>query len=681
MAVAERLPAFYRLDPSIGWRLAATAEPVQIDPRTGALQLGYVGRQPSPLVDPSGAFGGLTLPTGIAVTDMGEVLVASPDGRVILHAPNPRLFHIDDPAVPGFAPLWHAPTDLGASPADAAPCAIPIDTAPFGPYDLVRPIGLAFSRDGDLILTDAGGAAHPARLIVYTWPSMAVRHVAAIGGEPWDVAVDDAGQIYVADAAAGRVRRFDRLWRESEWPGGAGTLHRPRHLVVQAGGTVFVVDEDPATGAGRLSQLTPLGAAVPLDGAGIAAFWQGSYPPPIRLDGDGAHVPGRPCTDDGPSLSHVLVDRRGRLPQGPVLLYREQQGRRARRGRYVTMALDSGQFNFAWHLLNIEIQSFTAATPLEAQRIASLPEASWSRRTVLTNANRPEALLQSQPGRYLWLRLGLVGDGVSTPKLHAIDILGPRRSSLRFLPAPFHEDPVARDFLDRFLSYFDAIFAEIEHDIDRFAAQLGARGAPEGPFLAWLAGWFDIAFLARWPEATRRAFVSQAMELHRTRGTIAGLTAVIRLHLGLAAPMPVLIEGFRARDYAMRLSTATGEDLPDGLLRIGGTALPDPWVMGDVAHRFLLVVPANSVPTQEDRAMLNDLVDAFRPAHTAWDLATFAPGLRVGCQAMIGVDALVGTYPSEPLGDMRLGQSALLRAPTNNLPRIGQAVVRDSAAM
>lgn len=686
MVADVRLPAFFRLDAANGWHLSAASVGVRISPRSGEVELGFIGTRLSPLTEPHGSFGGLTLPTGVAIDSSGVVLVASPESGEILRHPHPALFpeRIDDQAESegsplGFAPLWPGRREDAAH-HDQGACHLESPSDLVGVYELVRPRGLAFSYDGDLLVVDEGDEVTGARLLVYAWPSVAVRHARHIGGRPCDVAVDSNGRIYVADARAGRVRRFTRQWIEDAWPGGDGFLNEPRHLVIDRSDQVFVVDRD-AAGTSRLSHVTVLGGVEVLDVADETAFWQREFPAPIQERAGNFYAPGDPCVAHGRRLRDVVVDRRGRLPQGPAFVYRAPAGRRERTGVFLTDALDSESFNFAWHRLLLEleygaagavtVESFTAAHYMEPDRIARLPEQAWSPRTVLTaDLERGEVLVGSDPGRYLWLRVGLVGDGVDTPRLRSIEVLGPRRSSLRFLPAPFHDDPVSRRFLDRFLSYFDTIFDEARHTIERFPGQLTPQGAPEGAFLSWLASWFDIDLLADWSDGTRRAFLTNAMNLHRSRGTIAGLEAVLRLHLGVQPPLPVLIEGFRLRDYLAGDAVAA---LPHGIVRVGGVPLTTPPDDRGFAHRFYVAVPDAVAKGSEARDTLQRLVDRFRPAHTTWSLITIGAGVRVGCQSMIGVDTLVGTYPSEPLGDMALGQSAQLMTEHSNTTRIGTA--------
>ncbi|MEZ4597564.1 MAG: phage tail protein [Chloroflexota bacterium] len=48
-------------------------------------------------------------------------------------------------------------------------------------------------------------------------------------------------------------------------------------------------------------------------------------------------------------------------------------------------------------------------------------------------------------------------------------------------------------------------------------------------FLEWLGGWVAALLDETWPMERRRAFVAQAADLHRRRGTLAGLADHVRV--------------------------------------------------------------------------------------------------------------------------------------------------------
>ena len=67
------------------------------------------------------------------------------------------------------------------------------------------------------------------------------------------------------------------------------------------------------------------------------------------------------------------------------------------------------------------------------------------------------------------------------------------------------------------------------------------------------------------------------------------------------------------------------------------------------------------------------MIEAEKPAHTGYDLCLIGPDLRVGFQARVGIDTIVGG-PPEPLrlGDARLGFSGTLPPPVGNVARVGE---------
>jgi phage tail-like protein len=104
-------------------------------------------------------------------------------------------------------------------------------------------------------------------------------------------------------------------------------------------------------------------------------------------------------------------------------------------------------------------------------------------------------------------------------------------------------------------------------------------------------------------------------------------------------------------------SAVVGEGRPQEAESFGA-ALAD-----DFAHVFTVVVPAAQVPRAAQRQALRDLIEAEKPAHTECQLCLAEPRMRVGLQARIGVDAIVGgDPPPNRLGDVVLGMHSYLGA-------------------
>jgi phage tail-like protein len=142
-----------------------------------------------------------------------------------------------------------------------------------------------------------------------------------------------------------------------------------------------------------------------------------------------------------------------------------------------------------------------------------------------------ELLLQKARGRFLQLRLHLVGDGRLTPHLTALRVYYPRFSYLeRYLPAVYREDADSASFLDRFLANIEGTNTAIEDRIAAVQMLFDVRSAPPAA-LEWLASWYGVVVDPAWDETRRRLFIAHAMEFFQWRGTVRGLKMALRLAL------------------------------------------------------------------------------------------------------------------------------------------------------
>jgi phage tail-like protein len=348
-------------------------------------------------------------------------------------------------------------------------------------------------------------------------------------------------------------------------------------------------------------------------------------------------------------------------------------------GVLVTTALDAGLPGCRWHRIEIratvpqstriEVATLTSEEALTEPEIALLDDR-WVAAATFGDPDLDEwdALVFSPPGRYLWLRLTLVGDGLSTPVLTDAAVQPFRHTSIERLPAIFAAGE--SDFLERFLALTDTVRESVTELLDDLPLQLDPRSADASErrdFLAWLGRWIGMDDLGRLPEVRRRRLIRAAAELYRRRGTPDGVARHVGMWLGRRVEV---LEHYRLRRWAVARQARLGDDSvlfgPEvvrrlrldefsaiGEFRLVSTPSPrlDPFAV--FAHAFTVCVHASAC---DDTAALADaaarIARAVSPAHTAPEVAVVRATARVGVQARLGIDALVaGPPPAGRVGD------------------------------
>lgn len=668
--VRDTKPPFLRLNAAMGWPLGPAASRPGIVSVDGPLKLAIAGVAAIAVNEPAGSFGGLRLPRGVAISSSGRIFAADPVSRVIWTTQGSS--H-EGPAV--FAPLWPArPLPKQPGPKDV----FKAETIPDDPLTLVRPTDIAFLPNGDMAIADSGAE----RIVVIAYPTAQLRRVITIeGGEPSALAVGRDGLLYAADPKQNTIHRFDRFWRRDKtFPRASAKLASPAYLAIPAvtagsdcscgsgcgcesgthdtqaviftieGGLIIGLDAlGYRTADPDLSKLILSPPALVKVSANELTFADPAMPgmQPIQLTGISLLSDGR---INGINVPLVAMPSRVPVP---------------RSGGFVTTAIDGGRAGFAWDRLamrcdlpantRILVQTLTSDSSLEFDRVQKVPDEEWSVPLTLAAAQSdpagdpvPEVLVQSVAGRYLWLRFQLFSDGTRSPSISEIDVFAPRKSALRHLPASFHQDIESVRFLDRFLSYFDTVFAEISSSNRNIAAYFDPQAAPEGQFLDWLGSWFDLNFLAEWDEQTRRDMIATAMEYHAIRGTVQGLKKILQWHTGLSEPLPQIIEHFRIKSGSNP--------------NIGGLPLD----LSSVAHSATIVLPRHVAPDGEAQARLEKLIGKNAPAHVRINLRFVEPGIAIGTQSTIGIDTLLSGLEPRGLGNAQAGVSLLTDFPLHS---------------
>jgi phage tail-like protein len=269
-------------------------------------------------------------------------------------------------------------------------------------------------------------------------------------------------------------------------------------------------------------------------------------------------------------------------------------------------------------------------------------------------------------GRFLYLRIELMGDSLLTPEIAAIRVHGERFAWRdHYLPALFRETlagPDARadgaatppDFLDRFLGLFEGPLTQIEDKIIGAWRLTDPAGAPD-PALPWLGRWIGIGAEPGEPAERLRQRLRAAPWTARLHGTLGGMLAALEMATGgvvvqggrvdpaRGVPRPgqlalaelegrtlrslvlavgdptvvlaggavtrgeiVVVEGFRLR---RTFATILGADLEDeedpltlGLAPSGNSFVGDTLILGDAARREVQALFSAELQSTADHA-------------------------------------------------------------------------------
>lgn len=665
------------------WQRAAH-ERTFLDPESGGVMLGWRSARPE------GAGG------------------AVPDGAGLAFDAQCRLYHSVPEAGRIERLLWAAQSALGAAeppaPVDVfAPSgaqvggdfAIDPATAPAAQ----TPRSLAVDEDDRLLVADREArCVH----VFDLWSARLLRtlHFAAA---PLDLAAHGRDVFVLLDGGLAAIGARSEP-RALALPAGSA----PARIAAQPGtGLLFLLDA-AGSPAARVVPLAPASSALAVPFATDLEFMDGTTLAvargldqdfrAFRLRADGSWLERDP-------LKARDWDGRGivRTPDGQIGFWTERGFRHAvtarvvfeRSGRVTSFRLDSGEFQTVWgrifldacvpegtdvrvhcvavdeppesatipHTLPgnagaLQIRRPDLSPPLLAAELAPVHvEGRLHRRT--TGREQPwlqiadgdrfetyEAPILAEAGRYLWVTLELRGNTRKTPRVRCLRAEYPAHDLLRRIPKVFSRDPVAADFLRRYLAIFDGVLGEAEAKAVLRRALLDPWSAPDA-MLPWLASFLGLVLDERWPEPKRRQLIEEAIALFRSRGTVAGLERFIQIYTGGRV---TIVEKFRLRAATSSL--------------LGGGALGGERAFAEYAHRFTVFIAADL--DEQDVSVVEHVLETHRPAHTIFDICTVGAGMRVGRGLQVELSSVVGRtggFSGLQVGASALGRGSLIGRP------------------
>jgi len=721
----------YLLDGLAGWRAASLSNAV-LAKDGSVLTLQPLPGSARPLVDAAGSLGGIEAAIGVAID--GEDRVYILDGKTCHVKRFDRCLE-QFVTLPCLGGTGDAPRQLCSPHGIAISSRQDLYLADTGNYRVqvfsIKGLALRAIWGPLVVHQEADGVSVEAAVPAVAWPAddsaCGAQSIYPSGTwQPWDIAVTDTNWSYVTDYANGLIHVFDPAgcWRRAFTGSGPSQpqLVTPTRIALDREGRIYVLQEGHSyvvvlDGQGEyLGQITepdtirgrfcPVAIAIDVNGNLCLSDCMTRQVYFYVPNGDGSWCGSHCCGCIDSFAAALAFDLSGNpivAGGGPTVCQLVPQASYPLEGKYYSAALDSKTYQCVWHRVvlraqvpsgcTVRVDTFTAESAKTIEEVSTLPESRWSTGQSDVNPDSCDwdCLIQSPPGRYLWLRITLAGEGVATPCIEQVKVYYPRASSLQYLPAVYREDPVSADFLARFLSIFDTMRDQTSSLITGIARYFDPKATPANrrnqggtDFLSWLASWLGLSLESNWPVEKRRKLVEQAHRLFALRGTPEGLKLQIQLYAGV---QPRILEMFRLRRF-LQLNSATlgdcsalfgtqvmqrlevGVNSTIGQFKLVDYGDPSLDFFNAYAYQFLVVVPRWPGATASDEQTLLQIIEMAKPAHTIGQLQWADPRMRVGLQAFIGVDTVIAKYPLGVIeGQGQLGYDTVLGSPSEEATR------------
>ncbi len=181
---------------------------------------------------------------------------------------------------------------------------------------------------------------------------------------------------------------------------------------------------------------------------------------------------------------------------------------------------------------------------------------------------------------------------------------------IKYLPRVYEEQD---EMMARFLMLFESFWAPIDGQIDAIHHYFDPALMPLD-LLPWMASWVGLTLDDHWPEAKRRQLLKAAVSLYRKRGTRRGLQEYLEIYTGAQ----VRVSEHGANNFLLGTMARLGPGVALGTL--------------NMPHTFTVTVYLPASPNghqgpdaqaryeADRRKMIEDIIEAEKPAHTSYNL-------------------------------------------------------------
>lgn len=245
----------------------------------------------------------------------------------------------------------------------------------------------------------------------------------------------------------------------------------------------------------------------------------------------------------------------------------------------------------------------------------------WNREII----NSKEALFLKAKGRHLLLRIELVGTEEVTPVVYKLKVYYNRNSYLKYLPEIYSYNSENNDFLERYLSIFEAFYMSIEEKVDCIANYFDIDKV-SGEFLKWLCEWLGMGAYKNWQEEKLKKLLKNAPFLNKKKGTRKAIEIILRIYLGVK---PIIIENFQFEE--IEKESIEVKKLVENLY-------------GNNPFSYTVLINISRNLTLEEIDEINNILSMESPAYCEYHLVILKHCISLDKHSYLGVNSMVAGY-------------------------------------